>query len=379
MTSPVERVSLTHLQIPLKETVRIGGADMGLKDAILLIVESRDGIGLGECSPSAARGCESLESCWKELTERIAPSLLGRSFSSTEEIGKLADTWTGGHCAKAGAETACWDLLGHARHATIAELLGASSDQLDMNIESGLTLGLYPTVVELLKTIENHLEEGYRRVKIEVEPGRDVELVRAVRQHFGDIPLMIDAAAAYSVNDIDIFRELDDYDLLMFEQPMAADDFEGLAALQAAVTTPVCLDETATTVERTAEAIRRGACRIVSLKLQNLGGFGPALAVHDLCYQNGVACWVGTTPELGVGSAQGIHLAALGNCRYATDIEPSPRWFVDDCIVPLIEHSGPGVLSVPTRPGLGYQIDHSKLKRYQVRHTEVVAGASHPF
>src|SRR4029077_17459850 len=119
--------------------------------------------------------------------------------------------------------------------------------------------------------------------------------------------------------------------------------------------------------ERTVEAIRRGACRIVNIKIQRVGGFGPALAVHDLCYGHGVACWGGTMPELGVGQAQGIHLAALANCRYPTDIEPSARWFVDDYVAPRLELNPPGMLSVPTRPGLRYEVDHSKLRRYQLR------------
>jgi O-succinylbenzoate synthase len=186
---------------------------------------------------------------------------------------------------------------------------------------------------------------------------------------------MVDANASYTRADLGIFRQLDAYELLMFEQPLAADDLDGLAALQDAVATPVCLDETATTPERTAEAIRRGSCRIVNLKLQRVGGFGPALALHDLCKDHGVACWVGSMPELGVGQAQGIHLAALSNCKYPTDVEPSARWFVDDYVVPLIELSAPGLLSVPTRPGLGYQVDPAKVRRYQVRQHEFVAPA----
>jgi O-succinylbenzoate synthase len=276
----------------------------------------------------------------------------------------------------AGAETALWDLVGQARHATIAEMLGASVEQIGRGVESGLAVGLYPTIVELLKTIENHLAEGYRRVKIKIAPGHDVELVRAFRQHFGDLELMVDANGAYTRDDIAIFRALDDHDLLMFEQPMAADDLDGLAVLQAAVSTPVCLDETAVTPARTAEAIRRGACRIVNIKIQRVGGFGPALALHDLCYEHGVACWVGSMPELGIGQAQGIHLAALANCKYPTDIEPSARWFVDDYVVPLIELSSPGLLSVPTRPGLGYQVDQAKVRRYQVRQREFTPGTS---
>jgi O-succinylbenzoate synthase len=156
----------------------------------------------------------------------------------------------------------------------------------------------------------------------------------------------------------------------MIEQPLAAADLDGLAALQAELATPVCLDESAETTEYTAEAIRREACRIVNLKVQRVGGLGPALALHDLCFQHGVACWVGAMPELGVGQAHGIHLAALANCKYPTDIAPSARWFVDDYSAPLVEMTAPGLLAVPTRPGLGYDVDHAKVRRYQVRQEE---------
>jgi o-succinylbenzoate synthase len=379
MADAIERVTFTHLQIPLKEPFRISAGEVSIKDAILVTVETGSGIGIGESSPMAVGfgySSDSPERCWVELTEQIAPSLLGRSFPTVEEIDSLSSGWSGSRFAWAGVETALWDLLGQARHATIAELLGASVEQVARGVESGLAVGLYPTIVELLKTIEIHLAEGYRRVKIKIAPGHDLELVRAVRQHFGDIELMIDANGAYTRDDIDLFRALDDDDLLMFEQPFAADDLDGLAALQAAVTTPVCLDESARTLEQTAEAIRRGACRIVNIKIQRVGGFGPALALHDLCYEHGVACWVGTMPELGVGQAQGIHLASLANCKYPTDIEPSARWFVDDYVVPLIELSAPGLLSVPTRPGLGYQVDPAKVRRYQVRHREFTSRTS---
>src|SRR5262249_55595816 len=154
--------------------------------------------------------------------------------------------------------------------------------------------------------------------------------------------------------DLDVFRELDDYDLLMIEQPMAADDLDGMAGLQQALATPGCLDETPDSPARLAAAIRRGAGRIVDLKLPRPGGLGPARAIHDLCYQNGLACWIGAMPELGIGQAHAIHLATLPNCKYPSDIEPSARWFVDDYTVPLVELAGPGIIEVPTRPGLGF-------------------------
>lgn len=378
---PIVRVDLVHLQIPFKESFRISGGEVAIKDAILVALETRQGMmGLGESSPMAAEfgySSDTPDGCWDDLVKRIGPSLLGHSIGSPEEIDSLARAWSGSRFAMAGAETACWDILAQARHQSLAELLGASEDRVQSGVESGLAIGLYPTIVELLQTIDRHLAEGYRRLKIKIKPGQDIELVRAVRQHFGDIPLMVDANAAYTRKDIDIFRALDTMDLLMFEQPFAADDLAGLAELQRDVTTPVCLDESADEPNRVAEAIECGACRVVNLKLQRVGGFGPALALHDLCQSHGVACWVGTMPELGVGQAHGIHLATLDNCKYPTDIEPSARWFVDDYVVPLIEMISPGMLAVPTRPGLGYQLDPLKLRRYQVRKLELVDRTSH--
>jgi O-succinylbenzoate synthase len=372
-TDPINRVVLTHIQIPLKEPFRISGGEVAIKDAILVELETASGIGLGESSAMASGfgySADTPEQCWAELADRIAPDLLGRSFCELEDIAAAASAWGGSRFAVAGAETALWDLLGQARHESIAELLDASELRIDMGVESGLAVGLYSSIVGLLKAIEGHLEAGYRRVKIKIEPGQDVELVRAVRQHCGDIELMVDANGAYTSADLDVFRELDQYDLLMFEQPMASGDLDGLAALQAAVATPVCLDETADSLERTAEAIRRGAGRIVNLKIQRVGGIGPARAIHDLCYQHGVDCWVGAMPELGIGQAHAIHLATLPNCKYPADIEPSARWFVDDYTIPLVGFASAGIIEVPTRPGLGYHVDPLKVKRYQVRQQE---------
>ena len=376
-TSPIERVVLTHLQIPLKESFRISGGEVAIKDAILVTVETSSGIGHGESSPMAASfgySSDTPDGCWDDLRNRIAPSLIGRTINSPVEIAALASTWTGSRFAAAGAENALWDLLGQAHHATIAQMLGAIDEQISLGVQSGLAVGLYDSIVELLETIETHLVEGNRRVKIKIKPGSDVELVRAVRQHFGEVPLMVDGNGAYTAADIDVFRELDEFDLLMFEQPMKASDLDGLARLQEAVSTPVCLDETAETLEQTAEAIRRRACRIVNLKIQRVGGLGPARAIHDLCYQHGIACWVGSMPELGLGQAYGIHLATLANCKYPTDIEPAARWFVDDYVVPPLELSAPGLFTVPTRPGLGFQIDAIKVRRYQVRQVDFTRG-----
>jgi len=377
MAGPVERITLTHLQIPLKEPHQSPG-ETAIKEAILVTVESQGGLGLGECSLSTASSGPSQDrkpppgpdAIWNELTDRLVPAVLGQSFDSIEALQVLFSNLTVAPSARVGIETACWDLLGQLRHASLAELMGASLKESNPCVESGLCLGLYPTVVELLKVIETHLVEGFRRVKIDIEPGRDVELVHAVRQHFGEIPLMVDARGAYSSADIEVFRALDDLDLLMIEQPMAPADLAGSAALQEVIATPVGLDESARTRTQVEAALRCGAGRAVCLKLQCVGGYGPALELHELCRRSDVPCWVGTMPEFGIGQAHGIHLAALGNCRYPTDLGPSARWFVDDYAAPSLEMASPGHLRIPSRPGLGFQLNHAKVRRYQVRQAE---------
>jgi O-succinylbenzoate synthase len=370
MIGAIERVTLTHLTVPFKANAHLAGGDWTLRDAILVAVTTDEGtVGLGEASPAAGGGPSR---CWDELAGPIATTLIGQRFGEVEAIATMTRAWAGcDRPAVAAAETACWDLLGQARHESLAEMLGATSNRVDSGIESGLTVGLYPTIVDLLRAVEPHLDEGYQRLKIEIRPGRDVDLVRALRQHFGDLPLMVHAGASYTPADADTLRALDEFDLLMIEQPYPADRLDDLAALQAELTTPIGLDATAEDPARLAEAIRRGSGRIVALRIQRLGGLGPARALYELCRQNGLACWVGTTPELGVGHAQAIHLAALANCKYPTDACPSARWFVDDYVVPLIEHHRPGILPVPTRPGLGYKVDPVKVRRYQVRHAEL--------
>ena len=378
MNQGITRVGLTHLRIPFKTPLRTPRGEVTVKDAILVSLETGDGrLGLGECSPMAdgtGPPGSSPSGCWRDLTERIGPSLLERCADHSEAIASTASQWVDcSPLAVAGAETALWDLLGQARHASIAEILGATIEAVARGVESGLKLGVSPTVVDLLRSIELHLDEGYRRVKIAIQPGHDVEFVRAIRDHFGDIPLMVDAHASYTEEDEEIFLALDDEDLLMIEQPYPADQLSSLARLQKKLNTPICLDETADSPVRLAEAIRLGAGKIVNLKIPWVGGLGPAKKLHDLCMAHGVACWVGTLPELGIGQMQAIHLGALPNCKYPADIAPSARWFVDDYTLPRIEFAPdlPGLFRVPTRPGLGCQINAAMLKHYAVTREEI--------
>ncbi|WP_240907259.1 o-succinylbenzoate synthase [Paludisphaera rhizosphaerae] len=368
-TSPIERVVVTRIQIPLKSSWPEAMVEAGVKEAVLVTLESAGGLAHGESSPAPSQP-HLVDSSWNELTNVVAPKLLGASVDCTERIGEIAGSWGVGPIATAGAETALWDLLGQEHRVTVAQLLGADETQISMGVESGLALGLYPSVVDLLGAVEAHLAEGYRRVKLRISPGRDLEFVKAVRRHFEDVELMVDCGGEYSPADAELFRELDELDLLMIEQPFATEALAEMADLQKSLTTPICLDESADTPERTAEAIRLGACRIVNLKVQRTGGLGAARAMHDLCFQHGVACWVGSTAEFGLGQTFNVHLGTLANCKYPSDVQPSARWFVDDYAAPPFEMSSPGVFTVPARPGVGVQVDPQKIRRYQVDRRE---------
>jgi O-succinylbenzoate synthase len=224
-----------------------------------------------------------------------------------------------------------------------------------------------PTVDLLLERVVRFLEEGYRRIKIKIEPGRDTELVRAIRRRFGDIPLIVDANTAYRSEDRQVFDELDGFGLLMIEQPLGRGALAEHAELQRRLHTPICLDESADTLDSIREIIRLGSARILNIKVQRMGGLWPARQAHDMARSAGIPCWLGTMPELGIASAQGLHLATLPNFKFPTDVEASERWYVDDIIAPPIEVSRKGLIQLPEGPGMGYRVDLEKVSRYRVR------------
>src|SRR3990167_10800080 len=223
-----------------------------------------------------------------------------------------------------GVETAFWDLEAQKRGLPLHKLLGGER----INVESGLAVGIYPSVGALLAAIERYLVEGYKRVKVKIQPGWDVEPLLAVRGEFGRLKLMADANCAYSRNDVDHLKALDDFEMMMIEQPLPKGDLEGHATLQAMMSTPICLDESATDLRTLRKAIEFGSCRIVNIKIQRVGGLKHAKEMHDLCSQAGIPVWGGTMPELGIGGAQTLHLSTLPNFHFPTDVESSKRWFV---------------------------------------------------
>jgi O-succinylbenzoate synthase len=370
MAHQIERVLLTHLQVPLRGSEsRPGETRVVLRDVYLVLLETGDGlVGIGECCPPI--GDESaVESCWLALAERLLPPLFGRQIDALGDIPPLlAREAALPTAALAGVETAAWDLVGQAHQRCLASLLGASDARIEVGVEPSVGFGVQPTIVDLLRAIEPHHEEGIRAFNIGIAPGSDVEFVAAVAQHYPRCALGVDCGGRFGREHHDLFQRLDELDPLWIERPYSGGDIAGLAALQEDLVSPICLDATDTA------AIERGACRLARLQVQTVGGLAAARRVHDELQQRNVACRVDTTPELGIGLAQGIALASLPNCKDPSGLAPTARWFLDDIVKPPIElelePATPARFRVSTRPGVGHVIDWARVRQHQVRQRE---------
>jgi len=355
-----ERITLTHVRIPLVQPFKISSGEVREKDAILVTVAAGGLEGVGEASPMSGSfySEETPESTWETLVDAILPRMLGQPLAGIlEGMGRLTNGY-----ALAGVETALQDLEAQRQGLPLYRMLGGSKKK----IESGLAVGIAETIPELIETIEHYLADGYKRVKIKIQPGWDLEPLAEIRRVLGEIPLMVDANCAYRASDQDHLRRLDDYDLMMIEQPLPREDLAGHARLQELLHTPLCLDESASTPAQVREAIRLGSCKIVNIKIQRVGGLAGALEIHRICARAGIPVWGGTMPELGIGGGQTLHLCTLPNFLYPTDVEASRRWFIEDIIEPLIEVER-GEIAIPPGAGTGYRLNREAVNRYRVR------------
>jgi O-succinylbenzoate synthase len=359
----IDRIQITHVRVPLVEPFRISSGAVTEKDGIVVALNSDGLTGYGESSPMAGAfySGDTPEKSWEELCNVIAPAIVGRAFDCPQDWNAALDALPAGNFTKTGVETAFWDLAAQRQNKPLHELLGGTRAQ----VESGLAVGLYDNIPDTMRTVERYLEQGYRRVKLKIEPGRDLEIIKAARKTFGNIPLFVDANGAYSLDHLDVFRALDEFELMMFEQPFPGPALEALAELQSQVRTPVCLDESLETPALLERAIELGSLRIANFKIQRIGGFQRALEMLNICRRHSIQCWVGTMPELGIGQAQGAALSSLRDFVFPTDVEASARWFQDDIIAPFIDVRE-GLIDMPSSPGLGYQIDPAKLQKYKV-------------
>lgn len=348
------RISLDWVQVPLREPFRISNGAVAVKDSIVVSYDREGVTGYGEASPmgGAFYSTETPESTWAAL-EKLGPAVLRDPAVDPDTV------LPGEGFAKAGIVGAVLDRDLRAQGVPLWKWLG-STDRL---VPSGVAIGIFDTVEELLERVQTYVDQGYRRVKIKIQPGWDLEPVLRVRERFPDTPLMVDANAAYTISDLHVFRELDRFQLLMYEQPMGRHALEEMAELARSVQTPVCADESAESNEMLEKLIDLRAASIINIKIQRVGGIHNARRMHDRCQEAGLPCWAGTMPELGIASVEAIHLATLPNFQYPTDVEASARWYTDEIIDPPIEISPEGFLRAAT-----HRLCPEKIERYRVRH-----------
>ena len=357
----LEHIDAFRVSIPMREPFRISSGEVSEKDAILVRVAEGDTFGWGESSAMAGGfySIETPEFCERELIDRVLPAVAGREFANMAQLETVLVRTTGSRFVRVAIETAAWELLARRNNMSLRQLFGIP----DRPIPSGLAIGLYDTLEELRDAIERHRPHDYHRLKIKIKRGQDIELVAKVREWLGDFPLFTDANADYGSDSIPLFQELDRYRLMMYEQPMARDDLEGAADLQRSVSTPVCLDEGVESVEHARRALQLGSCRIVNIKLQRVGGYLEAIRIIEECARHRVPVWMGTMPELGIGSAQALALAAHPAFAFPTDVEPSDRWYKDDILEPTLELADRH-LTLPDGAGVGFAIDMAKVEQY---------------
>jgi O-succinylbenzoate synthase len=322
------------------------------KACILVRIETADADGWGECVTGIDPGFseEFNDGAWLVIRDFLAPALFGAGDAGIDDLDGVLSGVRGNPMAKAALIDAFVDAELRARGISLASYLGAERER----VECGVSVGIASSAESLLEQVDAYLAEGYRRIKLKIEPGIDVERVRAVRDAHPDIRLSVDANAAYRPGDVEVFRELDAFDLLMVEQPLYHEDLIEHARLQRTIRTPICLDESIRSPADAAAAIELGACRIVNIKQGRVGGIISAKAVHDVCFEHDVPVWCGGMLETGIGRATNLALAALPGFRLPGDTSASRRYFDDDVTEPF-EMDPDGTMAVPKGPGIGVQ------------------------
>lgn len=306
---------------------------------------------------------ETTETTWHIITEFLAQRVVGQTFEHPREIFPAMARVRGHNMAKAGIEMAAWDLYARILGKPLSAVLGGTRDR----IASGVSIGIQDSLDQLVAKVEQELAAGYKRIKIKIKRGWDINAVEAIRAKYPDILLMVDANAAYSSTDGAHLAKLDPYKLMMIEQPLEYDDVMDHVQLQKEIATPICLDESIHTVRIARDAIEAKACRIINVKPGRVGGHGESIKLHDLCQTHGIPVWHGGMLESGIGRAHNIHLASLPNFTLPGDIAASKRYYVPDLIEPGIEVSPDGTIPVPTGPGIGVHIVEERVQAATVR------------
>jgi O-succinylbenzoate synthase len=352
-TLTLEAVELRRIHLSLVAPFETSFGVQTKRDILLLKATTSVGEGWGECvaGEEPTYSSEYVDAAQHVLIHHLLPRLFAVQRLSAEDVAGVLHPVHGHHMAKAAIEMAILDAQLRAADESFGTYLGAVRSEVDC----GVSVGIHRTIPELLHTVGDYLDQGYRRIKLKIKPGWDVEPVRAVRERFGDVPLQVDANTAYAVSDAKHLAQLDVFDLLLIEQPLPEEQVLAHAELAKVVRTPICLDESITSAQAATDAIQLGACQIINIKPGRVGGYLEARRIHDVCAEHGVPVWMGGMLETGLGRAGNVAMAAMSNFTLPGDTSASDRYYHRDITEPFVLTDGR--LRVPSGPGLGVNVD----------------------
>jgi O-succinylbenzoate synthase len=370
---PIDRIELYLVRMPLIEPWKTAyGSDLEVESVIAEIFAG-EAHGWGESCPLSepTYSPEYAAGAFEVARRFLAPRLVGQVVESGEQLQDLLSAYKGNPFAKAALDTAWWDLHARTLNQPLWRVLGGREGPIDV----GTAFGVAASIDALLGQIQRAVDAGYHHVKLKYCRGWDLPVLRAVRKAFPDLGLHIDCNSSYTLDDLPMFQELDRYRLSMIEQPLAYDDLNDHAELQKRIATPVCLDESITSVSQARQALKLGSCRFVNIKPGRVGGITPAKAIHDLCEQAGVPCWVGGMLESSLGVGFMVAMATLPNMKHANDIVPSDKFYKTDLSRPEVRMTGPSRIEPSAAPGVGARPHPDRLAAMCVEHEVVVYGA----
>jgi len=351
----IEKITLRELRMRLKTPFETSFG-VTQERRILLVEMAVDGVsGWGEITSmeSPLFNSETTDTAWHVISDYVAPMLIGKQVQTASELPALLTGFRGHEMAKAGVENALWDAEAQQKGVPLHILLGGTRQE----ISCGVSLGIRETPERLVSKVKEELDSGYQRIKLKIKPGKDIEFVAAVRKEFPVILLSVDANSAYELKDVSHLEKLDEFQLLMMEQPLQWDEIRGHAKLQAQIRTPICLDECITNARHAETAIELDACRIINIKLGRVGGHTSARQVHDVCRKHGIPVWCGGMLESGIGRAHNIAMSTQPGFTLPGDVSASQRYWHEDVIEPEVEVSRKGTIRVPQTPGLGFAVN----------------------
>lgn len=372
----VQQITLRELRLPLREPFRISSGVVSERRIFLLELRDADGVvEWAECVAGEEPNytSETVETAWMAIKSWLAPRIFAMDFAAPSEVQPVLDRDLRGHqMAKAAIEMGCWGLAARRANKSLSEFIGGTRDR----VVTGISIGIQANPDALVSRAQKARQDGYKKIKLKITPGKDVEYVSAVRQALGpDVTMMADANSAYTLSQADHLAQLDAFNLIMIEQPLGQDDLVRHAALQRRLHTPICLDESITSLDRAEDMLTLGSGRIINIKPGRVGGFKTSKAIHDLCEGANIPVWCGGMLESGVGRAYNVALASLPNFKLPGDLSPSARYWERDIVTPEWTMDADGMVRVPRdRPGIGVTVDVDRVEHHTVRHEIIAPG-----